>query len=500
VSSGSSRRPTLTAPHHRDMIKKLTDIQISTTLAVALYTCLRLFSFVSYEHTTGQTIIGVFLIGCFLVLCTKKLPLAWVVLVGELLLDGSGHFFEIQGLILRTWFLGIFGIVWFVRAITYKTFFTSIPRNVQKGMIVMGIVLMWSIINGFLNQHSTMNILQDGMLYVFFLLLFPASEFRQTLRDYSPALIKGYLIGTAFFSLITFSIYASGIGTLPDIFYHWFRNVASGKITDLGNNFFRVVLPEHLLLIPIILIVTAFLIQKPKEKTLWVLLLSGLFVLTLNFSRIYIIALFAGILILGIKETFSRWAKIAFAIPLIFVSIFFSLHLLASHGQSLGLELLGFKVNGVTTMRDDPSGAIRLAILPVAIDTIKQHPWLGNGLGTTITYVDPTMNVSTTRTQFDFGYLEMLAELGIVGTIIFLFFLGSILFPVARYAWGSQKKIYHNQTLMRGILAGSCALFVINLTTPALFQGFGILFFIFAIVMTIPENDETVRRSTLADS
>jgi O-antigen ligase len=66
----------------------------------------------------------------------------------------------------------------------------------------------------------------------------------------------------------------------------------------------------------------------------------------------------------------------------------------------------------------------------------------------------------------------MITELGILGTIAYLAFLGTIL-----YNFAHTTRL--GDPLSRGLFAGAIALFIINITTPALFQGFGVLYFIY---------------------
>lgn len=447
------------------------------------YLAIRLFSFLTYYHPTLNAIIATILILSFSYVAFKKPALAWIILVGELLLDGTGHFFELHGLILRTWFLGIFGIIWLWHTLKQRTLSFPSPKYIRIGFALLCLTLVMAIANGFIKHHVPTHIFQDAMLYGFIFLLFPAIQYKEDIRSYLPTFLHAFIVGSAIFSLVTFLIYATGLGELPDWYYHWIRNVAGGKITDLGGNFFRVVFSEHLLFVSIILALIAKLIQTPKQTLLWVLLLLSTFILSLNFTRIYFVALAVGLLVLVIKQPVKRWFIVSATVP-ISIFLFFSLfNILTSHGQTAGLQLLGFKVNGITTPTSDPSGAIRLAILPNALERIHAHPWFGNGLGTTVTYIDPISKQEVTRTQFDFGYHEMLAELGIIGTTFFLFFLLSILYTLARQTYSKAHLSTKQIALRQGLLAGGISLFVVNITTPALFQGFGVLFFVGVMVV-----------------
>lgn len=472
------------------------DMPRLTGIFVAMFIFLRIASFFTYYYPLINQIFAAILILAFAYICKKNLSLGWTVLVGELILDGSGHFFELQGLILRTWFLAIFAGFWLLHHLKEKRFSLKVPKYLQKPLIMVVIVIAWAILQGFLNDHGTILILQDAMLYFFLFLLFPALEYHKQIQPYIKPILIAFIINSALFSLITFVIYASGLGTLPDWYYHWYRNIAAGKITDLGNNFFRIVLPEHLFIVPIILVLASQLIHEYKNKLLWFLMLASTFVLTLNFSRIYFLALAVGLLALAIKQPLKWWFTVSSAVVLSIFFTFTSLFFIASHGNSFGLELIGLRAGGAAAPQSEASGAIRMAILPDAIQKIQQHPWIGNGLGTTITYTDPVSEKSVTRTQFDWGYLEMLAELGIIGSLIFIFFVVVVLYRIFQLAYIKKYMLNKKSPLLRGLLAGAVSLFVINLTTPALFQGFGVLYFVGLAVVTYSIHASSLQSAT----
>lgn len=511
----------------------------TTFHAFIVYALIRALSFLTYNHEIVNQIFTAILVACFAYVCVKKLPLAWTVLVAEFLLDGSGRFFELSGLLLRTWFLVIFVTVWIAESvrkqfvipveashttvgersgepalsdsrmgipfhISKETLWQllkgfpplhsplwrgrfgrndkySLPRIILVFIGLFTISLAFSVLNGFFRHNMPIYIFQDITLYLFLFLLFPALEFQKEISDPLIKIAKGYILGSAAFSFITFFIYSGGIGILPDAYYHWFRNVAGGKITDLGSNFFRVVLPEHLIIVPVILVLASFLMRDIKNKKLWLFLVLSSFVLALNFTRIYFIGLAAGMIFLAYRQNFKRWLVVSATSALCVIVLFAGTHLAASSGQSLGLELLGVRFAGVAAPAGDVSGAIRLAILPNAVEIIKQRPWLGSGLGTMVTFISPVTNQPESRTQFDWGYLEMIAELGIIGTVSYLALLLLILYSVWRKAFSNADT--EQNFLLRGLLAGGITLFFINITTPALFQGFGVLFFVACVLI-----------------
>ncbi|MBI5022671.1 MAG: O-antigen ligase family protein [Candidatus Magasanikbacteria bacterium] len=471
-------------------LKRLLRARYEFTLwhALLIYAFVRVSSFLTWNNEFANQLIAAILVAAFGYICVKKMSLAWLILVAEFFLNGAGHFFELFGLLTRTWFLGIFGIIWLAQKIKQDKFNPRLQRNIRVSMMLVGFFLIISIINGLINQHAGILVAQDAILYLFFLLLFPALEFLKFPDVTLDKIAKGYILGSTVFSAVTFFIYSNGIGFLPDVYYHWFRNIAAGKITDLGSNFFRIVLPEHLLLVPAILIIAAYLMKDLKSKALWFYIFCALFVIMLNFSRIYFVGLAVGFIILTFKQNLKRWFMVSAIVVVSIFIMFISTHFIASRGQSIGLELLGLRIGGVTAPTDELSGAIRLALLPDIWRTIKLNPWLGSGLGTTVSFIHPVTKVLETRTQFDWGYLEMLAELGILGASAYAIFLLIILYSLARHAYQAKGQANAPNPLLSGLLAGGAALFVINLTTPALFQGFGVLYFVFILWLVLNEK------------
>ncbi|MDD2656002.1 MAG: O-antigen ligase family protein [Patescibacteria group bacterium] len=452
-------------------------------LLLTFFLILRLASFWTYQNLVWNSSLATILIISFTYLTLKNLPLAWTILVTELFLDGAGGFFQLGGLILRTWFLGIFALAWLGSKIKNRKLNLSLPKPILITLLLSIFTILLAIILGLKNGHGTILVLQDAILYFFVFLLFPTLEFTNFPKKYFISLSKIFIILSGVFSLLTFFIYSSALGFLQNPYYHWFRDIAGGKITDLGNHFFRVVLSNQIIIVPLVLIFISYLIKQSTNKKWWFLTSLSLLILIMNFSRIYFLALAFGMLILAYKNNFKKWFLTSLTITTLFITIFISLNLVSSRFNSIGLELIGLKISSIQKPSDDISGAIRLAMLPDIKEKISTHPYFGSGLATQVSYEDPATKEIVTRTQFDWGYFEMLAELGFVGTFIFLLFIIMVLYYLAKLVY-KQKSPLH-----LGLFAGAISLFVINITTPALFQGFGILYFVF-IMKIISENHQ----------
>ncbi len=221
---------------------KLFFIQKPAIWLLGVYFLIRIFSLITYHHPLPNQVVTCFLIILFCFIAFKNFTQAWTILITELLLNGAGHFLEFQGLIIRTWLLGILAITWLIQKIKKQKIEIKLPKPILIGLSISGIIIILSILLGIIHGHGLKLVLQDAILYFFLLLFLPALEQEDKInKNFFINLIKTFIFGTAIFSLISFIIYSSHLGNLPDFYYHWFRNIASGTIIYLVNNFFIIV-------------------------------------------------------------------------------------------------------------------------------------------------------------------------------------------------------------------------------------------------------------------
>lgn len=451
-----------------------------TVLLVGIYIAIRAISFFIASHPIIQATISIGLVLLFAALYFHHVHRAWHFLLAELFLGGSGHFVELYGISIRTLFLLSFLILWGLHALEktdIKQHFL-IPHYLFYLLIPFSFTVIFSMARGVMSGHPTNLIIGDAIPYIYFFLLLPAYRLFQEAdsREFLIRLIFVFLLGSALFSLFTFIIYGSGAGILQNSYYHWFRDIAGGKITDLGNNFFRIVLPEHLLLVPALLMMVSLLMRDEKHHWLWkVFSFLTVMTLALNFSRIYILALGAGLLILKYKHTWKKWFVISVGTvaTLLLTFIFFSA--ITSRGQSFGLDLLGLRVGAIARPATDVSASFRLALLPSIIPLIQTHPILGSGLGASVTFVNPQTYLPMTTNQFDWGYLELITELGAIGALLYIMLIVLGIVEVGKKIKAAPD--WHDFYV--GLIAGAVAFLVMNTTSPALFHVFGILYFVF---------------------
>jgi O-antigen ligase len=398
----------------------------------------------------------------------KKDVRGWLIIAGEILLCGSGNIFSVLGVSLRTLLLG---------ASIFIFLYQTIKENDLKNIFVFKLpniaiffLLDWAIISAVLGAyhgHALSLVISDFIPYLFLLYYFPLAKllkndlFNKTAFN----LLTAAFLANAVFIFFTYLFFTFGWAQMQDGYYHWFRDVAQGKITPLGFNFYRLVLNEHLLLIPLILFFIYQNMRRPN-RLYDICIIAGALLVSLNLTRIYFLALIAGFIVLFSRKEFKQWF-LNTAILLSCVFIFFTgFYLIASRGVDPGWSLFGFRVSSIALPEIEYSSFSRMLLLPQILYKIQLAPVLGHGLGDTVTIRSGhILGSGITTSHFDWGYLEILSESGAVGLILWLI--------IIVYAWRSAKKNTGDyRPLFKAILA---ALLVTNITSPALFHVFGIL-------------------------
>lgn len=473
-----------------DMEKFLTTNSIffsrQTWLLLVLFFIVRIASFFLQPHLFIQGAIIVVLILLLCVLYFKNPDWAWYIVLSEAILDGAGHYLELGGISLRTLLIGSFLFLWLSHQLNQQILGKrlNISPALNYLMAFFAIIALFATGNGLVHGHMTKYIIADIMPFVFFLLLFPSTYLFEDLKaqEFLTRLLSVFVIGTAIFSLFAFTMFSTGISELQDPFYKWYRDVDAGKITDIGNGFFRVVEPGHLLVVPLILLITSLLMRDEKHNKMWRILRWFLIlILVLNLSRGYFLALIVGLLILKYKHCWRKWLRESLAVILLIGVIFSGISLIASQGKTMGWEQFGIRVMSLTQPKIEISTATRMMKLPAILTVIKQHPILGVGVGSTFTFYNGMTYQPETTPHYDWGYLELWAELGLFGALAFI---GLYVFT----AYLLVKKIknipdWHDFDV--GLLAGLIAFLIMNITIAALFHVFGIFFLIFALSIAL---------------
>jgi len=442
-----------------------------TYLLLLDYALLRVFSFYFQPGSWMNTVLTIFFLSVTLALLLAHRKEGWYLIAFEIILGGAGGFLSAFGLSLRTLLLLSSAFIFIAQKIKSKKLLPLLKEN-KIISIIFGLLILFvgiSAFVGFLNGHNLNLIFADILPYFFLFYYFPLKELlsNNEFLAFAKKMILAAIIGNTLFILLTFIGYSSEILVMFDPYYHWYRDIALGKITEMGGNFFRLVLNEQLLLAPILLY---WLYKTIKEKITWqnIAILSALlFVLGINFTRIYYLAIIFGALFLINKINWKKAFSIYFLSTIIYLTIFCSTNLIITQGKDSGLDLLLGRAQSVVDPNSENSSLSRMMLLPKIWEKIKISPIIGNGLGDSLTVYSPVFKKEINTPHYDWGYLEIIGEMGTIGFIIWLSLI-----------WILFKQTKNNQLSLSLLIS----LLIINITSPALFHILGVILIIFLLL------------------
>ena len=435
-----------------------------------------LLSIASFYCPILQTIVFCLLALIMIVLVIWRWRWAMIFFLVEWFFGQSGHMFEFHGLSLGLMLFVILMAGWLARKVINKERFTFFSHRISVGWLLFVLFLFLATLRGYWNQHNESLILGDALSYSFLLLVFPLIEFLSVAknREWLVKIVAAAIVGVGFFIIFNLLLYSSHLSQVHDGYYWWVRNVLIGKVTDTGQGFFRIVLPAYLWFLPALLVALAVWWQKElsrrakKQLAFLAILLS--IDLLINFSRAYFLGLLVGLLLFKIFLPWRKWALFLLAVVLILIAEFNVIYFITTNHWT-GLGFLSGRLGTIVQPEDELSSLTRLRILPGLLANIKNNLLTGTGLGTTIVYTDPLSQTLKSTYYIDWGWLQLLVDLGLLGLIAYLIFLGQTIV-------GLIKKIntHIHLALYVGLLAGLLALMVATLTGPFLFHPLGIFY------------------------
>lgn len=434
-----------------------------------------------YVQPVSSLVFLLILIGT-LILSIYRIEYGFLILIFEFFAGHGGHLFEFLGLSLRFSLFLVIVLVWFYKKIKYvlKNHSLYIPA---PSILVLFLVFLFLIFIGAIRgitYNDSIIAMKDFINYSYIFLVFPFVDIlkkHKVFKNICTISMAG-IIGAGVVTVAVFILFSTGIVQVHDSFYWWWRNTAIGKATFAGNNFYRIVSPAHLLILPLFLVALSFLIEskQKKQKVLWLLAFACATILIINFSRAYFLGVVAGLLLLVYHIPWRRWLIFSLGVIVIMILEFGIIYAILSRGQVwTGFDLFGSRLQTVVSPEEELSSQTRMIILPHLVDKIKHEPVFGQGLGSTVTFIDPLTNRERTTFHLDWGYLEIITELGFTTLLLY----AGILFLVFYTGWQKIKRKAENvfeKRLTIGLLAGLLSIIVSTLTGPFLFHPIGIFY------------------------
>lgn len=249
-----------------------------------------------------------------------------------------------------------------------------------------------------------------------------------------------------------------------DQVYHWIRQTGIGEITLMNDNVYRVFFQGQVMDLMVVLVLIAAMVKKELPRWQWIPLVAAACGVYISLSRSFWLGLGIGLLVLVItllRQQPRTIVRLGWLLP---IGIF--CWLLTAWAINFP-RLTGGQVNPILSRLQSSGSAeastARVNQIRPLLTTISHHPIIGSGFGTAVTYysTDPRVRGWRTTTAFELGYLDLWLKIGLVGLVLYGWWLKVILRDTTRRGW-------------LGLTAAITALLAVHLTSPYLNHPLGL--------------------------
>lgn len=437
------------------------------------------------------------------VLAIFRPDIALYIILGELFIGGKGHLLDLvlngQSISIRiglfcAFFLGF--SVWLFRNAKWKELFARAFSN--KSMLILGAICVWGIFTAWVNQVSFNGIFLDFNAWIFFLYFLPFGLIFKEKKHFD-SVMQVFSAAVVWISIKTLFYFYAFTHSLPIIvdLYKWGRDTGWGEFTLVSGNLFRIFSQAQLFsMIGFCLFVVCLLFVKKidwkKDWPLEVATILSASALIISLSRSFWVGAAFAAFIAGIFAFWKLRIKIKDAI---IASVHFLLIIALAYG--LVLAVFNFPIPWIERGSADLLSS-RLSIEAAASSRQQQlmplgkaiaaHPVLGSGWGTEVTYSsnDPRIKNDKnptgeyTTAAFEWGYLDILLKIGLIGLIAYaavVFSAGKNIFQKIINGTAEEKLIYI------GLFCGLGALLATHMFSPYLNHPLGIGYILLLLVL-----------------
>ncbi len=355
-----------------------------------------------------------------------------------------------------------------------------------KHFLLLGIFILIGLANAYLRGHGLALIFSDFNAWLYWFLIFPLAVVY--CRENKPVWQN---LGNLFFAaaiwlslktLFLLFVFTHNLNAAPEI-YLWLRRSLVGEMTPTASGWPRVFIQGQIFS-GIALFITFWLKIKKYGANFFakpiMLFLTALFAsaLLISFSRSFWVALIVSavfsLLLVWRDSNFRQALKSALWFALSFLLGMAIIYLVAVFPfPSTGKFNADFLSR--VTNSNEAALASRWSLLPVLVKEINKEPFLGQGFGATITYIssDPRVLQNNPSGQyttyaFEWGYLDLLLKIGLLGTLAYLL----LIFFIFKNALVSGRK--NSDYLLLALSSGLIFLATTHVFTPYLNHPLGI--------------------------
>lgn len=431
--------------------------------ALIVFLAIEQLSFLSFAWPlVGQVSLLALVVGT-IILASYKLEYGFLVVLAELFIGSMGHLFKVDiagysvPLRISLW-LAIMAVFSFkllyqlIKNGQASAYWQSLCHFKEKKffLILAGFVVI-GIISGLLNHHPLSLIGSDVNSWLYFLLIGPAWIIYNDQDEKKIENLRNlFIAGSLWLSLKTLFllfIFTHNINSAPEV-YLWLRQTIVGEMTPTKSGWPRIFIQGQIY--SVIAFLFAFwlncgtrLYQKYSKKIkILSLFFAAVFLsaVLLSFSRSFWVSLMTVLLFLLIviwqRQGFKASLKSAAWLVLSGIMSFSLIYLVVAFpylhfgGSNFGSVFLDRVSNN-----NEAALSSRWSLLPVLTREVLKEPLLGQGYGTTVTYIsyDPRilqqdLKGRYTTYAFEWGYLDLALKIGLLGLLAYLWLLGKLIF------------------------------------------------------------------------
>ncbi len=458
------------------------------TVAIGLV-AVEVTSYFAWQHPTLGVFAWVFLVALTFALTLAQPELGIAAVLAELVLGGKGYLFVLPlgaDVSLRLGlFLAVFA-AWGVHALQHRTFWGGQWRF-RWLWLGFGLAVAWATVVGLARGHGVGTVFNDVNAF-FFLALVPAFGLLKTREHFRTVLS---VIGAAVLVLALKTALVQGLfvhypSTSLVLLYKWIRGTGVGEVTHILGRLYRVFFQSHVYGLFAFFTGIGLAVADRRRRWHWTIFAGlGAYVVVVSLSRSFWLggAVAFGVGCIGLlsrrslRRSFAAVAlSSAVALLIAYVGFQWTLNFPGLWG---GSSSSGSLVRSRTEYAGESAYSSRAELLPAMHAAILQHPFIGSGFGTSVTYnsKDPRVNVSRsaggtpyTTTAFELGYHAFALQFGLPLTLLTLGLLWWFLWQgVTMLRLQSEDR-----PIVAGLLCSAVALGVLHLTTPYLNHPLGL--------------------------
>ena len=483
--------------------------------AIAAVTALEAASFLSFWYPqTSAWLFGLASVAA-IVLAIRRLEYGVMFIFGELVIGSFGRELEVAifgfdvSIRMALWLVVM--LVWLTKnfpflyqgggkGVVRGTFYHS---RLFKPYLALAVILGWGIAWGIIRGNPAGLIFSDVNNYLYFALIFPVYD---VLRSSDALRRAGTVIATAMSwlgvkTIALFYIFSHELFSLQDVLYDWSRQSHLAEITNIDPTVIlsRIFMQSQIWLVFGVFVSLGVLFMSLRgaqatKQSYWRdigLLILSLAAIIASFSRSFWLAMAITFVMLVIAlaamreklKTVGRFIAIAAGTGALAVGLAVIAMRFPIPPSSADPSLIASRAGKFT---GESAVSSRYAQIRPLLESIKLHPVLGSGFGTSVTYqsLDPRVlknhpDGKYATTAFELGWLDMWLEIGLLGVAAYAYLLWRILKLGLRQINRHPDRAYSraegsNACLMLGALAGLVAVALTHGVSPYLNHPLGI--------------------------